>query len=789
MQRINGKIFSILFLVAFGFMPLSSFSATIVQGNISSGLVGQWTFDDSDISGLTAYDRSGQGNDLTLTNIDTSTALVTGHDGHGKALALDGVNDNPFRSSSNGIYGLSNFSVSFWFKSASGDGSVLRFGDRRSNRNWSISVGGGEVGFSAGGTSSGANIQANQWYYIVVMYNSGKLKMYVNDNLVYNGTTGTVSYDSSLINFGSDYDSGYGPPQHGSYTAFTMDDFRIYNRALSALEVFLLYNLNSNSTSSLLKSKSGKISPSLNQTKYSSTINRGLQAYYSFDGVNMGTTIKDESGNGNVGTITPTIPGSPALIVTGTLTYDGAYSESGTNNGYPMYVRDSSHMIYCDNWNNWDMSSDLSYIYWQAAYAGSWCGDSVLNWWWGMNEYGNPSVVWGTGPDLPADIKSLGKFGQGIRLDGATKYVTLANSLVTSGARTISLWVKPTSFGSNKIVYNDLSTSNTAGEMQIMIDGSGYLHFFRRTGNSTDIDTLVTDTTIPTNKWTHVIAIYDGSLLKIYRNGILDATTSSSSTYTASAGANEKIGVNESNTGFFDGYLDDFRVYNRALSLAEILKLYNGNTSVVQSSKLSKVNNGLVGHWTFDGPDISGTTVYDKSEQGNNGNAVNVPIPSMGKLGQGLRFDISADNAVQVNGIDTSTTNFKAASYWIYPYSIGNGRGESVLATSHLTQTVEIQTAGDLGTLFPGNIKRQCSNPLVVNKWQFVYVDIINNKIYKNGIDCTANLSIGWGLDAYTGLYIGKAYYPAPDATLDDIRVYNRTLSDSEILKLYNLTK
>src|SRR3989338_8633774 len=59
----------------------------------------------------------------------------------------------------------------------------------------------------------------------------------------------------------------------------------------------------------------------------------------------------------------------------------------------------------------------------------------------------------------------------------------------------------------------------------------------------------------------------------------------------------------------------------------------------INSSQNSKLTNGLVGMWSFNGPDMSGTTAYDRSGQGNNGTLTNGPSRVAGKIGQALSFD------------------------------------------------------------------------------------------------------------------------------------------------------
>ena len=77
----------------------------------------------------------------------------------------------------------------------------------------------------------------------------------------------------------------------------------------------------------------------------------------------------------------------------------------------------------------------------------------------------------------------------------------------------------------------------------------------------------------------------------------------------------------------------------------------------------SSLQTGLTGYWTFDGPDVSGTTVLDKS--GNGYNAVNystsgstpVPIvPVIGKLGQGIDFtDLYYLNTTNASNLITAS--------------------------------------------------------------------------------------------------------------------------------------
>ena len=79
---------------------------------------------------------------------------------------------------------------------------------------------------------------------------------------------------------------------------------------------------------------------------------------------------------------------------------------------------------------------------------------------------------------------------------------------------------------------------------------------------------------IPEKKWTHVASTYDGATLRIYINGVLDRSMAVTGATCANAdplivGAKYKPSANISEA-YFDGRLDDVRVYRRALSASEI---------------------------------------------------------------------------------------------------------------------------------------------------------------------------------------------------------------------------
>ena len=80
------------------------------------------------------------------------------------------------------------------------------------------------------------------------------------------------------------------------------------------------------------------------------------------------------------------------------------------------------------------------------------------------------------------------------------------------------------------------------------------------------------------NTWTHVAATYNGTQIQLYINGgLVSSTPATGAIQTTTTPL--RIGGNTYSTEFFQGLIDEVRIYNRALSAAEILS--DMNTPIV----------------------------------------------------------------------------------------------------------------------------------------------------------------------------------------------------------------
>ncbi|KJU84815.1 LamG domain protein jellyroll fold domain protein, partial [Candidatus Magnetobacterium bavaricum] len=108
---------------------------------------------------------------------------------------------------------------------------------------------------------------------------------------------------------------------------------------------------------------------------------------------------------------------------------------------------------------------------------------------------------------------------------------------------------------------------------------------------------LTSSTLIDDNKWHFVVAVVERSSgAKIYIDGKIDASTNKdTSGLSVANGLNAKIGMSYINPMEpFNGSIDDVRIYNRALSDAEVQQLYTEGDSTTNTLTIYRTGSGTV---------------------------------------------------------------------------------------------------------------------------------------------------------------------------------------------------
>ena len=171
---------------------------------------------------------------------------------------------------------------------------------------------------------------------------------------------------------------------------------------------------------------------------------------------------------------------------------------------------------------------------------------------------------------------SAGQFGNGILLDGVNDYVSVANpSTLNFGTSdfTIALWLKRQAIGTENNIFSKTANANwTSGGKEWFISGS-------RTNWALGVSTrerssrLAQSQTTASGTTLRLRFIDNSNTVTFYIDGV--ASGGGTLNLPADVASHViKIGTNPGGT-FFNGQLDEFRVFNRALSASEIQNIKN----------------------------------------------------------------------------------------------------------------------------------------------------------------------------------------------------------------------
>lgn len=213
---------------------------------------------------------------------------------------------------------------------------------------------------------------------------------------------------------------------------------------------------------------------------------------------------------------------------------------------------------------------------------------------------------WGNGANLLGGVTSTpGIKGYAVNFDGSTGYGSVSDqaALDATTSLTLSAWIKPQAQGAQDIISRatvggvdgySLSLNPTNAAIK---PGSVYMHFNEASSGSTyRVDSI---TRYPTDgiTWMHVAATYDGTAMRMYINGVEEASTLGPPSIAANLLA---VGLGAQGNGArkFRGQMDEVRIYRRALTAEEIGDLARVPQTNLQITKTNGGSSVTIGQQT-----------------------------------------------------------------------------------------------------------------------------------------------------------------------------------------------
>ena len=179
------------------------------------------------------------------------------------------------------------------------------------------------------------------------------------------------------------------------------------------------------------------------------------------------------------------------------------------------------------------------------------------------------------GSALNAVTVPQGRFGSAMSFNGTNAWVSVGSKalLALSTGMTLEAWVYPTAAmsGLDTVVMKEqLATATTPGTATYLLAANNSANQPMSAVWNGSEATVNGNTQIPPNQWTHLASTYDGQYQSLYVNGVLVETLPQTGPIATSTGS-LRIGGNSIWGGYFQGYIDEVRIYNRALSNAQII--------------------------------------------------------------------------------------------------------------------------------------------------------------------------------------------------------------------------
>ena len=213
-----------------------------------------------------------------------------------------------------------------------------------------------------------------------------------------------------------------------------------------------------------------------------------------------------------------------------------------------------------------------------------------------------------------------------LEFDGSNDYIDFGNvfdDIVPIVDFSIEFWIKPdsVSFSGNRgLVVR--SVSDTPNEAEVtntnfqVFQNSAQILVLYEFDTGSNVSFTTSNVNLSANTWQHIAVVRSATTdnIKVFKNGVLTDTLSSSDSDEDPTGATDDniplyIGTNAAKSVFYDGELAHIRIWSVARNDDEIAFSYNryvDNTAF-----------GLIGYWKLD--EGTGTTALDSSANSNNG--------------------------------------------------------------------------------------------------------------------------------------------------------------------------
>ena len=379
---------------------------------------------------------------------------------------------------------------------------------------------------------------------------------------------------------------------------------------------------------------------------------------------------------------------------------------------------------------------------------------------------------------------------------GGDDFVQITDTLGINwgSSKTVSFWVQSTQETNAMLIQKsyDASGGNPAiHSLWLNNEQAGKANFYYR-DNSGSLHSVASTTDVNDGSWHHVVMVHDGTELKMYVGGSLEATTTGVSQGVFDTDEPIYLGVENKpwsgvRENFFTGSLDDLRIWSRALSASDVTALYDAGRDPVAPADITS---DLVGRWSFeaDGSDsvgdndgtASGVTFENGYAEFDGASHMSIPHDATAQP-----FD--QDNTSVSMWIKTSASGEERLFFKGY----GPSSNESLWDHRVMGGKAYFYWREETGST---NVDLTSTSDVNDGNWHHVVISKSGPEItmFVNGSEeATVTGANGTWSGTYD-VHLGKWDHPSfPQSHLyngdmDDLRIWSRALTDADVTALYD---
>lgn len=696
----------------------------------------------------------------------------------GAALNFDGSNDD-VDVPHNALFNITNsITIEAWVNTS--NGTTEQYITAKNNDSWFLAIDGG---FGAPGKASfylnnvapigwlysTTTISDGNWHHIAGTYDGTVMKIYV-DGVLENQSirSGTISTGSNAVEIGSrggalNWDGAIDEVRiwNGARTQCQIQSFRHAEIPTSAVGLVANYHFNqgiafgTNTVTSLTDASGNSLNGTLNNMANSGTTSNWITpggVVSGFTTAVVPTASISVSGNGNnipQGSSTPTISNFTDFASTGARTFVISNTSGTLNIAAPYFTgpNASEFSLSIAPASSIAASSTSFLVTFASAIAG--VRTATLN--IPSNDCTNATFSFViTASTTPASA---------LAFDGVNDYIQFADPNLGTSDFTIEQWIKPNLPQNAYLLTTRTSEGSQAGNWFVTsVGANGSVGF--ELGGSPGISPFTSNTyfsaatpsnVITVGSWNHIAAVRAGNSIRLYVNGVLLVNLNAPLTNTLSTGNNilRFGGAVNFNSAWFNGRLDEVRIWNTARTQCELQTFMNAEIPTTAPGLLANYhfnqgipsgNNatvttvidatgtypgtlngfgpltGSISNWVSPGPLLNGftTAIAPTANFSLTGNGNNVPMGSSTNTLNNTNFGTTAARTFSIYSAGGGTLNINAIAF------SGPNAAQFSVTTLPLT-SVTTGTTGFVITLSPTNTgvstatvnisSNDCTNP------------------------------------------------------------------------------